>query len=146
MQNHPSRAVFAGIVATAVMSLLMVMAPMMGLPRMSLPGMIATWTGVPIVLGWVIHFGVGSVLAVLYAGLFAAHLHGPGPVRGMLYALLPWIVAGVVVMPMMGIGVFGGSTGMAIGSLIGHLVYGLVLGGIYPAPRHATAMPRHVRA
>jgi hypothetical protein len=42
-------------------------------------------------------------------------------------------MAQLVVMPMMGMPVFSGSMPMAIGSLIGHLVYGAVLGGIYGA-------------
>jgi hypothetical protein len=47
-------------------------------------------------------------------------------------------MAQVVVMPMMGMPVFSGSAPMAMGSLIGHVIYGAVVGAIYgdasPAP------------
>jgi hypothetical protein len=36
-------------------------------------------------------------------------------------------------MPMMGVPLFSGSAALAIGSLIGHLVYGTVVGAIYGA-------------
>ena len=38
---------------------------------------------------------------------------------------------GLWMAPMMGMPVFSGSFPMAMGSLIGHLVYGAVVGGIY---------------
>lgn len=40
-------------------------------------------------------------------------------------------MAQILVMPMMGMAVFSGSAVMAIGSLIGHLVYGAVVGVKY---------------
>jgi hypothetical protein len=40
----------------------------------------------------------------------------------------------VVVMPMMGMGLFSGSMVMAGGSLIGHLLYGAVVGAVYGKP------------
>jgi hypothetical protein len=42
-------------------------------------------------------------------------------------------------MPMMGMPVFSGSVMMAMGSLVGHLVYGAVVGGIYGEPETAAA-------
>jgi uncharacterized membrane protein YagU involved in acid resistance len=56
---------------------------------------------------------------------------GPAPIRGALYGLLPWAMAMIAVMPMMGMPLFGGAVPMALGSLIGHLVYGATLGSIY---------------
>lgn len=45
---------------------------------------------------------------------------------------------GLWVAPMMGMPVFSGSVALAMGSLIGHLVYGAVVGGIYgPVPARA---------
>jgi hypothetical protein len=48
-------------------------------------------------------------------------------------------MAQLVVMPMMGMGVFSGSATLAMGSLIGHLVYGAVLGAVVGHPEHASA-------
>jgi uncharacterized membrane protein YagU involved in acid resistance len=98
-------------------------------------------------LGWMAHFVIGTVLAILYATLFATRLPGPGFVRGALYGLVPWIVAQLVVMPMMGAGLFGGSFGTGFGSLVGHLVYGAVLGGIYGTnAAQAATRPIHAHA
>ncbi len=141
-----TRAVVAGLFGTAVMTLLMLMAPAMGLPPMNIGSMLGSVMGGSLFLGWMAHLVIGTVLAIGYAALFAARLPGPGFVRGALYGLAPWIVAQLVVMPMMGTGVFGGSFGAAFGSLMGHLVYGAVLGAVYgtavrgaPSPVRATA-------
>ena len=70
--------------------------------------------------------------------------------RGALYGVAPFLVAQIVVMPMMGMPVFSGSVAMAMGSLIGHLVYGAVVGGVYgevparqPSARQHTAAVGH---
>jgi uncharacterized membrane protein (DUF485 family) len=44
-------------------------------------------------------------------------------------------MAQLLVMPMMGMPLFSGSATMAMGSLVGHMVYGAVLGGIYGEAR-----------
>jgi hypothetical protein len=42
----------------------------------------------------------------------------------------PWLMAQVAVMPMMGMGLFSGSLPVAMGSLVGHLMYGAVIGAV----------------
>jgi uncharacterized membrane protein YagU involved in acid resistance len=132
-----SRAVAGGLVATAMMTVLMLTAPLMGLPPMNVGAMLGSMMGGSLFLGWMAHFVLGTVLAIVYAATFATRLPGPGFVRGALYGLLPYIVAQLVVMPMMGAGAFGGSFGAGFGSFMGHLVYGAVLGGIYGTEPHA---------
>jgi uncharacterized membrane protein YagU involved in acid resistance len=142
-----TRVIVGGLVATAVMTVLMLMAPAMGLPPMNIGAMLASVMGGSLFLGWMGHFVIGLVLAVIYATLFATRLPGPGFVRGALYGLVPWIVAQVIVMPMMGAGLFGGSFGAGFGSLLGHLVYGAVLGGIYgTTAAQAATRPIHAHA
>lgn len=133
------RAVAGGLAATAVMTALMLMAPVMGLPPMNIGAMLGSMMGGSSFLGWMAHFAIGTILAIAYAALFATRLPGRGFVRGAVYGLLPWILAQLVVMPMMGAGVFGGSFGAGFGSLMGHLVYGAVLGGVYGTEPSATA-------
>jgi uncharacterized membrane protein YagU involved in acid resistance len=96
-----------------------------------------------IVLGWIGHLMIGIVLALIYAGLVAPHLPGPPVVRGMLFSLAPWLMAQVVVMPMMGMGLFSGSLVLAAGSLIGHLVYGAVLGAVVGTEVRAARVGEH---
>ncbi len=140
-----TRVILGGLAATAAMTALMLLAPAMGLPPMNVGAMLGSVMGGRLFLGWMAHFAIGTVLAIVYASLFATRLHGPGFVRGALYGLVPWLVAQVAVMPMMNAGLFGGSFGAGFGSLMGHLVYGAVLGGIYgTVESQAAARPAHV--
>jgi uncharacterized membrane protein YagU involved in acid resistance len=139
MQRNWIRAVVAGLVGTAVMTAVgLWLAPMMGIPRMNPAEMLATAMGGNLVLGWVGHFMIGVVLAVGYA-LVAPRLPGSPALRGALYGIAPWLLAQIVVMPMMGMPVFSGSAVMAMGSLIGHLIYGATVGVVYGDPSRVGA-------
>ena len=125
------RAVLAGLAGTTVMTGLMLAAPMMGMPRMNIGEMLGSMMGGFTALGWAAHFMIGTALAMAYAAFFSERLPGPAVVRGMLFGLAPWLLAQLVVMPMMGAGLFSGSLAAAAGSLMGHLVYGAVVGAVY---------------
>jgi uncharacterized membrane protein YagU involved in acid resistance len=92
--------------------------------------MLAAQMGGVVVLGWAGHLMIGIVLALIYSAFALTRLPGPSAVRGAIFSLAPWLMAQVVVMPMMGMGLFSSSVTMAGGSLIGHLVYGAVLGAV----------------
>lgn len=127
------RAILAGIVGTAVMTVVAMAAPMMGMPPMNPADMLAAQMGGNVMLGWLGHFMVGTILAIIYAAV-APFLPGAPWQRGALYSLAPWLLAQVVVMPMMGMGLFSGSMLAAGGSLLGHLIYGATVGAIYGMP------------
>lgn len=136
MERHWNRAILGGIVGTLVMTAVgLWIAPLMGLPRMNPADMLAGAMGGSVILGWSGHLLIGITLALIYA-VVSPSLPGAPAMRGALYGLAPWIVAMLVVMPVMGMPMFGGSAGPALGSLVGHLVYGGIVGGIYghPAP------------
>lgn len=66
-----------------------------------------------------------------------AYLPGSAAIRGTIWGVVLWFVAQTVVMPMMGAGLFSCEMGGAIaarGSLIGHVLYGSLLGIIAGAP------------
>lgn len=126
-----SKAVIGGIVGTLVMTAVgLYVAPMMGIPPMNPAQMLAMAMGNNLILGWMGHLMIGTILAIIYA-FVQSYLPGPAAARGASYSLAPWLMAQVIVMPMMGMPLFSGSVAMAGGSLIGHLVYGAVLGLIY---------------
>lgn len=134
------KALLGGVAGTAAMTLVgAVVAPMMGMPKMNPADMLATQMGGMLVAGWLAHFMIGSVLAIGYA-VIAPYLPGPPVLRGAAYAIAPWLMAQLVVMPMMGMPLFSGSMVMAGGSLVGHLVYGAVLGAIYGPPSSAARL------
>jgi uncharacterized membrane protein YagU involved in acid resistance len=131
MDQRITKAIGGGVVATLAMTAVAVfVAPMMGMPPMNPAEMLAGRMGDSIVMGWIGHLMIGVTLALIYAILVSSHLPGPPTVRGMLFGLAPWLLAQLAVMPMMGMGLFSGSMQMAMGSLIGHLVYGAVLGAV----------------
>ena len=138
MTLNIKKALLAGIAGTVVMTVMSTYAaPMMGVPRMNPAEMLAGQMGGSLLMGWVAHFMIGSVLAVVYA-LVAPSLPGAPWLRGALYAVAPWLLQQIAVMPMMGMPLFSGSMMMAGGSLAGHLGYGAVVGAIYgdvPAAR-----------
>ena len=125
----------AGLLGTLAMTMVMLMAPAMGMPPMPIGRMLADFMGIPEALGWIAHFMIGTVLAVIYASVFAPRLPGSGFVRGALYGILPWLLSQVMVNPMMGAGLFASNTPapmmMVVGSLMGHMIYGAVIGAIY---------------
>ena len=78
------------------------------------------------------------IFAEAYA-VVAGSLPGPVVVRGALFALAPWLLAQMAVMPMMGMGFFSGAMNLAMGSLIGHIIYGGVVSAVYGQPSPGTA-------
>jgi uncharacterized membrane protein YagU involved in acid resistance len=143
-----SKAVVAGIVATVVMTLFTYMGGMMGI-KMNIPEMLGSMFGESLIIGWMMHFMIGIVLAVNYGIIFYSRVNiNPLWLRGALFGLLPWLMAQIMVMPMMSLmndmpfsaGLFSGSVMMAMASMVGHLVYGAVLGVVYkPEPKLLTA-------
>ncbi|MEX2049297.1 MAG: DUF6789 family protein [Gemmatimonadota bacterium] len=131
MQANVTRVISAGILGTLAMTMVgLFAAPMMGMPAMNPADMLAGAMGGMAILGWAAHLMIGVVLALIYASVVLTRLPAPPVVRGALFSLAPWLMAQVVVMPMMGMGLFSGSMTMAFGSLVGHLVYGAVLGAV----------------
>ena len=135
MKIDYGRAVIGGLVGTVVMTLVgLFVAPMMGIPKMNPAAMLAGQMGGNVAAGWVAHFMIGTVLAVIYA-FVAPRIPGAPWLRGAIYGIAPWLLMQLAVIPMMGMPVFSGSIVLAMGSLVGHLVYGATVGAIYgPVP------------
>lgn len=129
----------AGIAGTALMTMVASMAPMMGLPKMSPPDMIAAMIGIPAAAGWVMHFMIGTIFAAAFTFIFHAKVNSSSQkiTLGLLFGFLAFIV-GQVGMMMMGM-IFSAPPmddmlPMMVGSAIGHLVFGLTVSlvhGVY---------------
>lgn len=136
---NASRAVGAGLIGTACMTALLLIEPSVGLPNIAIGQILSTAIGqtsahlsTGAAIGWCIDFGVGVLFALLYAGVVARRLPGGPLMRGMLYGGLIFVLAQLIFMPLVGGGVFSrGDVEMIGGSLLGHLVYGGVVGWIY---------------
>lgn len=135
-------AIVAGLVGTAVMTLLMYMGPMMGMPKMDMLGMLGTMFttgGSAHILGGVVHFVMGAVFGVVYAFLWASVIGAPTWLWGLIFGLVHGVVA-LVTMPMMirmhprpPEGMTSTSPMMAAGMIIGHIVFGIVVALTYAA-------------
>jgi hypothetical protein len=131
------KGLLAGLVATIVLSALMLMKSMMGImPELDLPKMLAGMMGPPgnVALGWAVHFMIG----VVGYGIVMALLDEPLPgdrstAHGVLIAFVGWLIMMVVPMPMAGAGFFAMKMGMMapVMTLVLHLIFGAVLGWTY---------------
>ena len=125
----------AGFVATLFLSALMVAKGMMGLmPHLDIIAMLSTMMGGAMIVGWLIHFLIGTVA---WGGAFAMiHDHLPGgslTAKGVVFGIGAWILMMTLVMPMAGAGLFGMKMGIMapIMTLILHVIYGAVLGFVF---------------
>ncbi len=141
MSSHPTfaRAALGGFVGTLVMTAMMyIVAPMMGL-RMDIAAILGSMLGGSWTAGLMMHFVNGSVIfPAIYAYALYPRLPGSPAVRGTVWGVALWLVAQTVVMPMMGAGLFSSAMGgvmAAMGSLIGHILYGSLLGIVASAPQ-----------
>ena len=136
MEKNIGKVFLAGLVATVAMTMLMYLAPMMGMPKMDVAGMLSGMMNMPWVVGMIIHFMNGTIIfPLIYLFVLYNILPGAGLVKGMIWGVVLFIIAQVMVMPMAGAGFFSSNSPQAImavmGSLMGHLVYGGILGKIY---------------
>ncbi len=134
MRPTVTRLVLGGLAGTLVMTAMMYMvAPMMGL-RMDIAAMLGSMLGGSWTAGLVMHFVLGTLVFPLVFGyVIASRLPGPAVVRGALRGTALWLIAQTMVMPMMGAGLFSAAAGGMVasaGSLMGHLLYGTILGAI----------------
>ena len=125
----------AGFIATVVLSVLMVMKGMMGLmPELDVAAMLAGMIGAPVIVGWIVHFLIGTVawgggFAVLYD-----YIPGSSAVqKGIVFGIAAWLGMMILIMPMAGAGLFGLALGMMapIMTLVLHIIFGAVLGAVF---------------
>ena len=125
----------AGLAATIVLSLLMVLKTKMGvMPDLDIINMIAVTMGGGAALGWAVHsiigvVGYGSAMVILNE-----RLPGDSPTgHGVIIGILGWLIMMIMVMPIAGVGMFGMAMGLMapMMTLVLHLIFGTVLGWTY---------------
>jgi len=84
-------------------------------------------------------------LILIHTPHLADKLPGPVWARGMLFSVGAWLLMMVVVMPMAGAGFFAAGIGpaAAIVTLVLHLIFGAVLGGVFDRLTETTGYGRH---
>ena len=125
----------AGFVATVVLSAIMLVKHSMGLmPELDPIAMITAMAGANSpALGWIAHFVIGSIFWGIGFAVVSPYLPGPFWLRGVIFAVGAWLLMMIVMMPMAGAGLFGLGLSMMtpVATLVLHIVFGLVLGGVY---------------
>lgn len=150
MELDIAMALVGGLVATGVMTLVMIMAPQMGMPKMDMPGLLGSMFGAPgnRLMGLGMHFMMGAIFGVIYAVLFDAISDADIVTLGVIFGIVHWFIAGAMtgMMPMMHAGIksgdvpapgifmtnIGGMMGF-VGGMMGHIVFGLVFALVYQA-------------
>jgi hypothetical protein len=131
MNTTVQRTVLAGVAGTIIMSIIMFLAPMMGLPEMDAAAMLAGMMGFPLAIGWAAHFMIGIVFAIGYTYIFLPRVKISNlVVKGALFGIAVFVAAQIAIAMMSAImGPMptpeGGMMLMMIGSIIGHIMYGI---------------------
>jgi len=113
------------------MTFLGFLASQMGAPIFDWGRTLATYLGGHMVMGYVLFFLGGVLLAVFYVTVLMDRLPGHSWERGLFFAVMMWIVTGAIFAPVLNMGFFMGGVLMAMGTLVTYMVYGATLGLLY---------------
>ncbi len=134
METKIKQSVIGGVVGTAIMTMVMFVAPMMGMPKMNPAAMLSMMMGFPLSIGWIMHFMIGIIFALTYAFLFIPLVKkvNNNILKGAFFGLAAFIFAQIA-MAIMG-AMLGGMPPMEgsmmlimIGSIMGHVIFGIVV-------------------
>ncbi|NOZ48460.1 MAG: hypothetical protein GXP37_00235 [Chloroflexi bacterium] len=134
-------AIVAGLFGTLAMTLLMMLAPKMGMPKMDIMGllgsMFAADSGSAKKIGVILHLMMGVIFALIYALLWQLGLGSITWVWGLIFGLVHGLIV-IMMMPVMmrmhprPPAMASGMAALA-GQMMGHLVFGLVMVLVYAA-------------
>lgn len=135
MNTKITKSILGGIAGTIIMTIVTMIAPMMGMPKMSPAAMLSNMLDKPLVVGWLMHFMIGIIFAISYTYLFApkvkiSNLFVKGAVFGFvvfIFAQIMMAIMGALLpMPKME----GSMMLIMIGSIMGHIIYGMTVSKI----------------
>jgi hypothetical protein len=140
MRNDITNGIVAGLIGGAIFGIMMQMmtAPTPEGGQMPMMAMVAKVVrSDSIAVGWLYHLFNSAVIGAMFGWLLGSRSHafGAGLGLGAAYGLAWWIIGGLILMPLsLGMPAFAPlmmepMRPVAMGSLVGHLVYGLILGG-----------------
>lgn len=125
--------VITGLSATLIMSLAILVASLGGLPRTTPPGLLAQMSSIPIVVAWMLHFGIGIGFTAVYLFLYDSLVKIRNLLlKGVVFGLGAYVIAqtGMALMIALLGGIpkpFGATLDLVAGSLWGHVVFGIIL-------------------
>lgn len=147
---NPIFAALAGLMGTSAMTVMWYLAPLVRLPIIDIPAVLGSAVTGSLAnafgIGLTLHFVVGVLLGFFYVYAAGPLLRGAAWLRGLQYSLLPLVLTCFVLLPllpqlhplvrsgrMVPPGFLGSNWGTQVPwlLLVGHLIYGLVLGPAY---------------
>ena len=149
------KAILAGVAGALAWEAVARILILLGLPLFDLvftlgtmlPGETRSWLWWP--TGLAMHATVGAIWAIFYAYFFWSTYDWPPAAQGLLFSLVPAVLAGLIMVPQINFmhplilngqlpttGVFGMRLGWGgpTGIILGHLIYGAVMGSLYVRP------------
>jgi hypothetical protein len=129
----------AGLIATAVLSLLMIVKGMMGvMPGLNVIAMLAATMGTGTTMGWVAHFVIGIGYGVVFSRFSQGGDMTKAALKGIVLGIVGWTAMMILLMPMMGKGLFGVEIAsdlliVPLATLMLHVIFGAVLGASHNA-------------
>ena len=129
------RAISGALAGTVVFTLMMkFLAPeMIGHP-MDIAAVLGTFTGLGTPAGVVMHFLLGTLGFAIGFVIVGPYLPGPRWLRGVVFMAAIWFLAGLIAMPILGVGLFFGGAKEAMAALFGHVTLGAILGMVARLP------------
>ncbi len=127
--------IVAGLIGGVVFGMMMqMMAAPDGKPMMAMVAQVVRSES--LVVGWLYHLFNSAVIGGIFGWLLGNRIggYGAGLLWGALYGIAWWILGGLILMPMfLGMSAFAPlmmemMRPVAMGSLMGHIIFGLVLG------------------
>ena len=149
------KAILAGAIGAFAWEVVVRLLILLGLPLFDLDFILGTMVSAdvrPLVwwpIGMTMHATVGAIWAIFYAYFFWSTFDLQPVAQGLLFSLGPAVLAGLIMVPQMSFmhalilegklpsaGLFGMKLGWGgpAGIVLGHLVYGAVMGGLYVKP------------
>ena len=127
------KSILGGFIGTAVMTMMMYKgAPMLIGKKMDIAERIGSMVGDSWVAGMALHWANGVIVfPLIFSLLLFPLLPGKAVVKGIIWAIILWLIAQLILMPMTGAGVFSSNIGgmkVVMASLMGHIIYGAILG------------------
>lgn len=133
MKNIWIVSIISGLIATVIMTIIGLMAPIMSLPKMIPAKMLSMMMGFPLLIGWMMHFLIGVIFSMSFT-LLQSKIFGRlsnSLIQGVLFGFAVFIFAQIMMgflsliitpPPMQGTLIAN-----LTGSLIGHLIYGVTV-------------------
>lgn len=132
MKSLISKSIMGGIIGSVIMSIELLAASKIGMPKMSPPDMLADMMTIPLSVAWGLHILIGITFALAYSFIFApkvkiSNTYLKGAIFGFAVFVFAQIAIALLEMIFPTPQMEGSMMQLMIGSIIGHVVFGMAV-------------------